>query len=616
MRRRVLIFFSILFMGSTLICGCSNKNTKVEKPKVVQEDPRKKVFDKFTENWSKLDYSAMYLNLADDYKKVVTEKDFEIKMKGIYDGVEAINVKVTPKYPQSIKEDTDGKVHIPFNITMDTLAGTLSIDNEAIIIKEKHDTKEDLDLIWNDKMIYPKLESGDKIGAKYYIAKRGEILDRNNKILAKNGDGNIRRVYPYKEAAAHIVGYVKAISQEELNTLKSKGYSKYDTIGQSGLEKVYETRLKGENGGIIFIKDSKGNNKSTILEKPAKDGEQIKLTIDGDLQNSVYSQLQGNSGSAVALQPKTGEVLAMVSSPSYDPNLFVQAQGMPQSKWNEINGNKAKPLINRFAGSYAPGSTFKVITAAIGIKSGALVPEEGIKIPSLQWQANKSWGSYFVTRVDNILDPINLQKGFIFSDNIYFAQNALKIGKDTFLSEAKNLGIGEQIPFDYPLQNSQMSSDGDFKNDIQLADSGYGQGQVTMNPLQLALIYGSLVNEGSILKPHIDVANATPEIWKQNVIPSNACSVILSDLTQVVENPSGTAHGAMLPNLKLAGKTGTAEIKQSQSDKTGTENGWFISVNIDNPRLLIAMMIENVKDKGGSHYVVPKVANIMSQFVR
>lgn len=616
MKRKVLIFFSILFIGSTLIYGCSNKKIKLEKPKVVQEDIRKKFFDKFIENWVKLDYSSMYLNLADDYKKLVTEKDFEIKMKGMYDIVEAINIKVTPKYPKDIKEDKEGKVHIPFNVTMDTLAGPLSIDNEAIIIKEKHDTKEDLDLIWSDKMIFPQLELDDKIAAKYYIAKRGEILDRNNKILAGNGTGNIRRVYPYKEASAHIVGYVKSISQEDLNILKSKGYSKYDTIGQSGLEKIYETTLKGENGGIIFVKDSKGNKKSTILEKIVKDGEGVKLTIDGDLQNAIYSELQGNSGSAVALQPKTGEVLAMVSSPSYDPNLFVQAQGIPKSKWNEINGNPAKPLINRFAGSYAPGSTFKVITAAIGIKSGTLIPEEGIKISSLQWQPNKSWGNYFVTRVDNILDPINLQKGFIFSDNIYFAQNALKIGKDNFLSESKNLGIGEQIPFDFPLQNSQISSDGNFKNDIQLADSGYGQGQVTMNPLQLALIYGSLVNDGNILKPHIDSKNSATEVWKQNVIPPNACATILSDLTQVVENPSGTAHSAMLPNIKLAGKTGTAEIKQSQSDKTGTENGWFISVNVDNPRLLIAMMIENVKDKGGSHYVVPKVAKIMNQFVR
>lgn len=560
----------------------------------------------------------MYNQLSNEYKKSTTENEFINNTKKIYgdNGIEAANIKITPQFPAKLIEDKDGNLSIPFTMTMDTIAGKVLIKNEAVFINENANNKKSWKVSWSKKMIFPQMEPGDKVYASYIFAKRGQIKDRNNLPLAVNGTGTSKRVYPLNEAAAQLVGYVKNINQDELKKLKNQGYTRYDSIGETGIEKIYEKQLKGENGAVIYIKDSMGTPKATIAEKKVQDGKDIKLTIDSNIQNALYNQLKGDSGTAVAVNPKTGEILAMVSTPSFDPNLFALDKGIPSNKWNEIINNPLNPLNARFTDTYAPGSTFKVITAAIGIKSGKLLPQTGVKITGLNWQPNRSWGSYFITRVDNILEPENLEKAFVYSDNIYFAQTALKITKSTFIDGIKQFGIGEEIPFEYPLRESQISKNGNIKNNIQLADSGYGQGEVSINPVQLSMIYGSLVNGGSILKPHLLYGANLSDVWKENVISKDARSEILNDLIQVIKDPHGTGHGASVPGISLAGKTGTAEIKRSQTDKSGTENGWFVCVNTDNPKLLVTMMIENVKARGGSAYVTPKVASVMKQFAK
>jgi cell division protein FtsI/penicillin-binding protein 2 len=156
-----------------------------------------------------------------------------------------------------------------------------------------------------------------------------------------------------------------------------------------------------------------------------------------------------------------------------------------------------------------------------------------------------------------------------------------------------------------------------IKSEVQLADSGYGQGEVLMNPLHLAAIFGSFVNGGNIVKPYLTYKDgAKAEFWKEDVYPSSVADTILKILQQVVDNPEGTGHQAYMQGLPLAAKTGTAEIKQNQEDKKGTELGWFEAVNLNDPRLLVLSMVEDVKDRGGSAYVVPKVAEIFKQFVK
>ncbi|WP_339063002.1 penicillin-binding transpeptidase domain-containing protein [Tepidibacillus marianensis] len=284
------------------------------------------------------------------------------------------------------------------------------------------------------------------------------------------------RYYPYKEIAAHLIGYVGNISAEELGSLEEKGYSPSDLIGKSGFEKILEEKLRGKNGGEIYIVDSKTNAKNVIIKKNPVDGENIQLTIDINLQKAIYDQFQKDSGTAVAIHPKTGEVLAMVNSPSFNPNDFVL--GISSDQWKALNEDPKKPLLNRFAQTYAPGSAFKPITAAIALKSGIVQPAQTRDINGLLWQKDQSWGNYYVKRVTDPKKPVNLRDALVYSDNIYFAQTALEIGADRFLIEAKNFGFSESLPFSYPVNRSKLVAKDNFQNEMQLADTGYGQGRL------------------------------------------------------------------------------------------------------------------------------------------
>lgn len=423
------------------------------------------------------------------------------------------------------------------------------------------------------------------------------------------------RVYPLKEKTAHLTGYVQQLSGEELKKLENEGYTPNDILGKYGLEKIYEKEFRSADGAEIYIEDKYGTKKKVLAVLEPKVGMDLKLTIDSKIQNALYEELKQDSGTGIAINPKTGEVLALVSTPAYDPNRFVL--GMTSDEWNAISKNPQKPLFNRFQGSFIPGSSFKPITTAIGLKLNKLDPEASADITGLKWQKDSSWGNYYVTRVRDYKKPSNLLNAMIYSDNIYFAQAALKIGRQDFVSEVKNFGIGEEIPFEYPMVRSQFDADGKIKNDIQLADSGYGQGEVLMNPLHLAAIYGSFVNGGTLLKPKLLLEEEqSPDVWKSDVFPAETANLVLKCLTQVIENAGGTGHEAFIPGLFLAGKTGTAEIKQKQGDTNGTELGWFAAVNTGKPDLLVLMMIEDVKGRGGSHYIVPKVKRVMEKFLK
>jgi len=415
------------------------------------------------------------------------------------------------------------------------------------------------------------------------------------------------RYYPFREVAAHLIGYVGNISAEELSSLEDKGYYSTDFIGKLGLEKTFEDKLRGENGGEIYIIDAKTNNKNVIIKKNPIDGEDIQLTIDILLQKTIYEQFQKDSGTAVAIHPKTGEVLALVNSPSFNPNDFVL--GISSEQWKSLNDDPKKPLLNRFAQTYAPGSVFKPITASIALKSGIILSAQTRDIKGLLWQKDQSWGNYFVKRVTDPKKPVNLRDALIFSDNIYFAQTALEIGGDRFLIEAKNFGFSESLPFSYPVNRSKLVAKDNFQNEMQLADTGYGQGEVTMNPIHLAIAYTPFINNGTLLKPTLIKGENDSKIWKEHLVPIEIANTIFGDLNQVVNNPKGTAYQPKVSGSQIAGKTGTAEIKEKQGE-TGTENGWFIALNTDNPRLEIVMMIEDVQNRGGSHYIVPKVKNI------
>ena len=418
------------------------------------------------------------------------------------------------------------------------------------------------------------------------------------------------RVYPLGEASAQLVGYVQTITAEELEKNKGKGYTSTSLIGKAGLEKQYEEQLKGNNGLEIYIEDEKGKRKSEIAKIDVKNGENIKLTIDSTIQQKLYEELKNDAGFFVVMEPNTGELLALVSTPSYNPNKFVL--GMTSDEWNEINNNENKPMFVRYQQSYIPGSTFKPITGAIGLTTGTLSVDDTFTYNGLSWKKD-GWGEFDITTLTSYSGPKNLKNALIHSDNIYFAQAALQIGKKNFTDGLNKILFNQDLNLEISTAKSQYSNSKDISNEKVLADSGYGQGQILVNPIHMASIYSAFVNNGNMIKPTIIYEeNKQPEYLKENAISEEAANTIKEDLIQVVENPNGTAHDAKIDGLTIGAKTGTAELKKSK-DEEGEVIGWFNAFTADETsakQLVVVSMVEDANSVGGSHYLFPKVTQI------
>ena len=614
------------------------------------------VVTEYFELLKKKDYKQMYQMLDQKTVYTPTQKYFIEKHKEIYDVINPSNIQV------KVIDEKDNMVQ--YQISMDTVAGKVKYKNKIEIKNEQ--IKFNKQLIFDEfadknkvKVITTQPYRGyilDRNGK--YLAKQGnaysfglirgklngendyaqiaKYLETDVETIQKKMSAswikddsfvpiknvseqvknqliqqeilNIKgvkintismRVYPYDKITSHIIGYVQNVNSEDLKKHKNEGYTSNSIIGRSGIEATYEKELRGEVGGKIVIVDENNNVIKTVAQKEAKDGKDIRLTIDIDLQQSLYNEYQNDKSASVALNPQTGEVLALVSTPSYSNNDFVL--GLSTDKWNALNNDSNQPLMSRYKQTYTPGSTMKPITAAVGLETKTIDANKDLGAKD-KWQKDSSWGNYYVTTL-HAPSPNNLKNAITYSDNVYFARSALNIGKDNLFKYYKNLKIGEKIPFELALNKSQYINKNQKVNDQFIADSGYGQGQILMNPLQLASIYSSFVNEGSIYQPHI--VQGKTKTWIKNIFSKETTKTIKEDLINVIADEKGTGHSIYHDNVTLAGKTGTAEIKQSQSDTSGTELGWFTVMTIDEKQpLLITTMVEDVKNRGGSGYVV------------
>ena len=638
-------------------------------------------------------YNEMYEMIDVQNSGNISQEDFVQRNSAIYEGIEVRNMKI------QITEYKEAERTVYYESSFDTIAGSVSFDNEAVFTSDKDGYK----LVWHDSLIFPELSADDKVRISTTQAERGQILDRNEKVLAGKGtvssvgiipgkledrDQSIQEIanlleitkeniedklsanwvkddsfvpiktvpkvdelnltslapdtemlqenerqqklldisgvmisdeevrsYPLGEAAAHLIGYVQNVTAEDLEKHPGEGYSSNSVIGRSGAESLYETELKGKDGYKIYIVDSEGNEIATITETLKEDGKDIRLTIDSDLQKELYEQFKADRGCSVAMNPYTGEVLALVSTPSYDNNDFIL--GMSDETWTALNEDENQPLYNRFRQVWCPGSTFKPVIAAIGLKTGTLDPNEDFGNEGLSWQKDSSWGSYEVTTLHEY-EPVIMKNALIYSDNIYFAKAALKIGADNLMNSLDEIGFNQEVPFEITMAESQYSNTERIETEIQLADSGYGQGQILVNPLHLASIYTSFLNEGNIIQPYLQYSdNPAGKIWIEEAFSSETVSQVMEGLTGVVNDPNGTGYAAHRDDILLAGKTGTAELKESQEDTSGTEIGWFAvftaDKNVETPILMISM-VENVKGIGGSGYVVSKDKAVLDQY--
>ncbi|QKY69959.1 penicillin-binding transpeptidase domain-containing protein [Lentibacillus sp. CBA3610] len=418
------------------------------------------------------------------------------------------------------------------------------------------------------------------------------------------------RVYPLGEAASHLTGYISQVTAEDLEELDEEKYDGDDMIGQRGLESLFEERLKGEEGAVITAVNE-SDEETVIAEKEVENGENIVTTIDADVQETIYESYDDNAGTAAAIHPKTGETLALVSSPGFVPDDFLY--GISQSKYDELQNDPQQPTLNRFSATFSPGSAIKPVTAAIGLNNGSIVPGEGMEINGLTWSNGEGWGDYEVRRVSETDSPVDVTDALIRSDNIYFAKKAVEMGTEEFVNGMQQFGFGEDLPFEYPMTSSSVSSSGSIDDEVQLANTSYGQGEIEVSALHLALTYTPILNEGNMLKPTLLADEENGQIWKEELITSDEATLIHDALHDVVNAPDGTAKGAQDAEFPIAGKTGTAELKLSAEDEDGEENGWFVGYPSEDQDILIAMMVENTQDSGGSGYTVEKVTDVLTE---
>ena len=640
------------------------------------------------------EYEKMYELLDVNASGGVEKEAFISRNSAIYEGIEVRDLVV------EITGYDKEREAVVYHTTFDTVAGEVSFENEALFRRGE----EGYGLVWEDGLILPGLRKTDRVRVSVTEAKRGQILDRNDQILAGAGtassvgivpgkledretavkevaellemqpedvekklsakwvkedyfvplktvpkideiewliplepDEEIEREkvrqeqlleipgvmisdvevrsYPLKDAAAHLVGYVQNVTAEDLEKHAGEGYTANSVIGRNGMEGLFEKELKGQNGCRIYVTDEDGEQVKEGASIPVQHGQDVKLTIDAGLQQALYAQFGQDESCSVAMNPYTGEVLALLSTPSYDNNDFIL--GLSSEQWTALNEDEAQPMYNRFRQTFCPGSSFKPVTAAVGLSCGAVDPAEDYGNVGLSWQKDASWGSYYVTTL-HAYEPVVLENALIYSDNIYFAKAALKIGAEELEESLQGLGFGEQVPFEIQMAPSQYSNGEHIETEVQLADSGYGQGQMLVNPLHLACIYTAFCNEGNMIKPYLVwQPEANAEYWIPGAFSEETAAQVLEGVKKVVNDPHGTGYGAHREDILLAGKTGTAEIKDSKEDTSGTELGWFAVFTPEKEQerpILLINMVEDVKGRGGSGYVVQKDAEVLESW--
>ena len=624
-------------------------------------------------------YDEMYQMLSSDSKSEISQEDFVTRNKNIYNGIDEVNVKVEVSnvekedgvtkltYSESmstsagninfenvvrlVKEDKEYKINWSSSMIFPELRNTDkvrvssieakrgeildrnnvklaengTISSIGIVPGKFNDNKEENvaklseitgvseDYI-NTQLSASYVEDDTFVPIKKVSADNTEIKNKVLEIPGIQINSVEARTYPLGEEAAHLIGYVQAINEEELNERAGEGYNSNSVIGKAGLELTYEDTLRGIDGVEIYIVDEEGNRLKTLAKQDKKDGTDVKLTIDSTIQKQLYDQMKNDKGLFVVMEPTTGELLAAVSTPSYNSNDFVI--GLTNEQWEELNNNEAKPLFNRFLQSYCPGSTFKPITAAIGLTTGKLTEDTTFSYSGLKWQKDSSWGSDYITTLTSYNGAKNIKNALLHSDNIFFAQAAMQIGSDLFCQSLDKLGFGEDLGLELNVSKSQYTNSEGISNEKKLADSGYGQGDILVNPIHMASIYSAFTNNGNMVKPYIIYKeNPQTEYLKENVFTEEAANIVKEDLIQVVESPEGTANDMKVNGITIAGKTGTAELKKSSDDQDSGTLGWFDCFTIDNPSgqdMLIIGMVENIQDNsaGGSHYIISKIRSL------
>ncbi len=424
-----------------------------------------------------------------------------------------------------------------------------------------------------------------------------------------------RRQYPQDGLAAHVIGYVGEISEAELNAPAFIDYHQGDIIGKDGIEREYDQALRGVDGQQRVMVDNMGHERQIEEPQKAVPGKDLRLTLDLDLQAVAELAMQDKRGAVVALDPRTGEVLAMVSRPSYDPNKFTGR--ISRADWNAIASDPYKPLMNRaIQAEFAPGSTFKPFVALAGLETGVIDDETHFHCSG----GASFFGHYFACHLKRGHGDISLHRAIAQSCDVFFYNVANKLGIDRLAHYADLAGFGHKTGIDLPNERESTMPSTKWKMRMfrqkwyagETISVGIGQGAVTTSPLELAAAEGGLAIRGKWYRPHL-LKTTNPVLLRSgNLHPENLEDVIYG--MYGVVNEGGTGRFAALPGIKVCGKTGTAQLASNQLLKgtklgqTMKDNAWFVGYAPEQaPEIVVVALFENGEHGDRASWIVRDV---------
>jgi penicillin-binding protein 2 len=442
-----------------------------------------------------------------------------------------------------------------------------------------------------------------------------------------------RRLYPRDGFAAHLIGYVGEVSEEDLNNTRYAAYEPGDVVGKAGVEETYDELLRGVDGSRDVIVDSHGREMGYLRTQHATPGQDLKLTIDNDLQRAAELALGDRNGAVVAMDPRNGEILAMVSRPSFDPNAF--AIRINRTDWNKLITDPDHPLMNKaLQAQLAPGSTFKILMSVAGLQEGVA--------QDLKVHCSGGWGPYgFFHHCDEKHGAVDIHNAIPYSCDTFFYMLGDKLGIDRISKYATAFGYGQKTGIDLPGEQPGLmpSAQWKLKNyharwyPDETLDVAIGQGAVEATPIQLARIIAGVASGGHMVRPHVVFTDQLPPDFRKAMLESFPGSgeayfpidqenwTIITDGMADVTQPAlyHTAGSAHLEGIDFGGKTGTAQLMSHEALGRTTKgrstypNVWFVGVTPRrNPELVVAVLWQNGEF---SYYPARIGAQIVSAYV-
>jgi penicillin-binding protein 2 len=441
-----------------------------------------------------------------------------------------------------------------------------------------------------------------------------------------------RRLYPRDGFAAHLIGYVGEVSEQDLNSPKFEFYEPGDVVGKSGVEEMYDALLRGTDGSRDVIVNSHGKELGTLGQQMATPGQDLRLTIDLDLQMVAEKAMEGKNGAIVAMDPHTGEILAMVSRPTFDPNQF--AVRLTKSYWSQIVNDPDHPLMNKaIQAQLAPGSTFKIIMSLAGLQEGVAQNMHVMCAGGATF-----YGHFF--GCDKHHGMVDIDHAIPWSCDTFYYTLAEKLGIDTIAKYATELGLSQKTGIDLPDEATGTMPSTAWKLKTQhekwyageTISVGIGQGATQVTPVQLARALGGIASGGVLKRPHVVFPNEVPEDTESAILssyPGSGDKAIqlspenwetITDAMAATLGPGGTGAAVRLEGVDFAGKTGTAQVVSHNAGATslgsGKEraNAWFVGMAPRrNPDIVVAVLCEH--GGWGSEAAAPLAAQVINAFV-